>query len=176
MKKALFLQSWYSQITDNWYGWLKTELEKKGYQTYFPDLPEIRKDVPDMQQMLGQIEALNCIDSDTTVIAHSLGCLLAMRLAEKHQFQKMILVSGWDFDDLTEGHVLFWKNKIDHAAIKQNVQERYVIHSDTDPYFTADTAQCMSKRLGAECIIIPSGGHLTAKTGFTTLPQLLPLL
>jgi len=176
MKNIIFLQSWYSEITDNWYSWLKVELDKKGYQTHFIDLPEMRKDVPDMSKMIAQIEAFGFIDKDTTLIGHSLGCLLAMRLAEKYVIDKMILVSGWDFDDLTEGHKTFWLNKIDHTKIKSHVKKTYVIHSDNDPYITKITAEDMSKRFGADFILVPNGGHLNAKSGITKLPQLLNVL
>jgi len=176
MKNVVFLQSWYSNITDNWYGWLKVELDKKGYTTHFVDLPEMRKDVPDMNILINQIESFGVIDENTTLIGHSLGCLLAMRLAEKYTLDKMILASGWDFDELTEGHKTFWPNKIDHAKIKNHVKKIYVIHSDNDPYITQITAEDMSNRLGAEFILIPNGGHLTEKNGITELPQLLNIL
>lgn len=176
MKKVLFLQSWYSNISDNWYPWLKTELEKKGYTTYFPDMPEMRKDMPNMNTILKHIESLHIIDDDTIVIGHSLGCLLAMRLAEQHTLKQMILVSGWDFDDLTEGHTLFWKTKIDHVRIKRNVNNIVVIHSDNDPYYTAIAAEDMSKRLGAKFVLIRNGSHFTAKSGCFKIPKLLELL
>lgn len=176
MKKALFLQSWYSTLNDNWYPWLEEQLEKKGYETNFTDIPEIRKDTPDMQKILKQIESMKFVDKNTTVIAHSIGSLLAMRLAEKVQFKRMILVSGWDFDDLTEGHKLFWKNKIDHAAIKKNVKEIYVVHSDNDPYITTSQAQDMANRLGAKFMLIKGGGHFQAKDGYTKMPKLLTLI
>ena len=176
MKKILFLQSWYSKITDNWYEWLKRELDASGYETHFEDIPEMRKDTPDMNTILTYIESLHFIDENTTIIAHSLGCLLALRLGEHHSFKKMILVSGWDFDDLTTEHSSFWKNKINHDKIKSHVKEICVIHSDTDPYITAFSAREMSKRLGAEFLLIKNGGHITAKDGFTEFPQLLKLL
>lgn len=176
LKKALFLQSWYSTLEDNWYPWLKRQLEKKGYETNFTDIPEIRKDTPDMQKILTQIKSMKFVDKNTTVIAHSIGCLLAMRLAEYVPFKRMILVSGWDFDDLTEGHKLFWKNKINHAAIKKNVKEIFVVHSDNDPYITTFSAEEMSKRLGGKFILIKGGGHFQAKDGFTKMPKLLNLL
>ena len=111
MNKVLFLQSWYSQVSDHWYPWLESELKNKGYQTFFPDIPEMRKDIPDMSKILKFIESLKVIDQDTLIIGHSLGNLLAMRLAEKHCLKGLILVSAWDFDDLTEGHKLFLENQ-----------------------------------------------------------------
>lgn len=176
MKKALFLQSWYSKVTDNWYPWLEKELQKKGYKTFFPDIPEMRKDVPDMNKILNFIESLKVIDKDTVIISHSLGNLLAMRLAEKHKYKQMILVSAWDYDDLCEGHKLFWKNKINHAKIKKNVKDITIIHSDNDPYYTAIAAEDTSKRLNAKYILIKGGGHFGSKEKTKKLPQILDLL
>jgi predicted alpha/beta hydrolase family esterase len=175
-KKVLFLQSWFSQITDNWYPWLKKELEKKGYTTYFLDIPEMRKDVPDMSQILKYIETLNVIDDDTIIIGHSLGNLLAMRLAEKFQYKQMILVSAWDYDDLCEGHKLFWKTKINHSKIKDHVKNITVIHSDNDPYYTAIAAEDTSKRLNAKYIVVKGGGHFGTKDGTKEIPEIVGLL
>lgn len=172
MHNVLFLQSWYSQITDYWYPWLKTELKKKGYKTYFPDLPEMRSDQPKMIKLLSKLETMGVFGQDTTIVGHSLGTLLAMRLAEKYQLKQLVLVSGWDFDDLTEGHKLFWGNKIDHSAIKRNVEKIYVVHSDNDPYITAVQAEDMCKRLNGEFLLIRNLGHFTK---IDKLPQLLNL-
>lgn len=174
--KVLFLHAWYSKVSDNWYPWLETELQKKGYTTYFPDIPEMRKSVPDMNLILKYIESLNVIDKDTVIIGHSLGNLLAMRLAEKYPLKQMILVSAWDYDDLCEGHKLFWKTKINHAKIKYNVKNITVIHSDNDPYYTAISAEDTSKRLDAKFVLIKGGGHFGSKEHTTSLPELLELL
>lgn len=170
MKKALFLQSWYSKVTDHWYPWLEKELQKKSYKTYFPDLAEMRKDIPNMAKLIAEIESMKILDKDTTIIGHSLGTLLAMRLAEKYPLKELVLVSGWDFDDLTEGHKLFWKTKTDHSAIKRNVSKIFVVHSDNDPYITAAQAVDMSKRLNGEFLLIKKLGHFTK---IRKLPQLL---
>lgn len=174
--KVLFLQSWFSSVSDNWYPWLETELKKKGYDTYFPDIPEMRKDVPDMTKILKFVESLKAIDKDTIIVGHSLGNLLAMRLAEKFKYKQMILVSAWDYDDLCEGHVLFWKNKINHSKIKDNVSNITVIHSDNDPYYTAISAEDTAKRLNAKLIIIKGGGHFGSKEGTKKMPEILKLL
>jgi len=176
MKKIIFLQSWYSKITDNWYPWLKKELEKKGYTTFFPDIPEMRKNVPAMRKILKYIESLNIIDNNTLIIGHSLGNLLAMRLGEKFQYKQMILVSVWDYDDLCEGHRLFWKTKINHSKIKNHVKNIAVIHSDNDPYYTAIAAEDTSKRLNAKFILIKGGGHFGKKEGTKKMPKILELL
>ncbi|MBI5449188.1 serine hydrolase family protein [Candidatus Gottesmanbacteria bacterium] len=177
MKKALILHAWYNNPTSHWYPWLKDELEKKKYTVCVPELPTMNTDLPDMKKQLRSIENLHIIDPDTTLIGHSLGCLLALRVAEKIAYKKMILVAGWDFDDgTTPGHKLFWPNKIDHAAIKTHVKKIYCISSDNDPYTPATQVEDMSKRLKGVFILIKGAGHFVEKDGITCFPELLPLL
>ena len=176
MKKALILQGWYQKPEDNWYPWLRTELEKKGYDVYLPDLPTMHIDTPSLVKQLRYIEKNFDIDKNTLVFGHSLGVLLALRLAEIYKFKKMFLVAGWDFDDLTYEHRLFWKNKLDHSRIKANVKEIYCIGSDNDPYFTSFTVEQMSKRLGGEFVMIKGKGHFTRKDGVTKLPEIMKFI
>jgi uncharacterized protein len=174
MKHALILHAWYNHPADHWYPWLKKELENKGYTVAIPELPTMNTDLPDLEKQLSVAETY--VSKDTTVIGHSLGALLAMRLAEKYSYEKMLLVAGWDFNDLTAEHRLFWKTPIDHAAIKQHVKNTIVISSDNDPYITAITAEDMSKRLGGEFVLVKDAGHFTKKYGITKIPGMLPYL
>jgi len=174
IKKAIILHAWYSKPQDNWYPWLKEELEKKGYKVHLSELPTMNSDLPDMELLLSEIGKI--VDEETILVGHSLTCLLAMRLAERRKFKKMVLVAGWDFDDLTPEHRLFWKKKIDHQTIRKNVQEINVVHSDNDPYFTSYQAQEMSKRFGGNFTLIKGAGHFTKKGGVEKIPQILEYL
>lgn len=176
LMKVLILHAWYSKPQDHWYPGVKKELENKDYEVYLPELPTMNTDLPDMKLQLATIEKLVEIDRNTIVIGHSLGCLLAMRLAERKSYKKKILVAGWDFDDLTPEHRLFWTKKIDHQKIRLNVEEIYCLSSDNDPYFTAFQAEEMSKRLGGKFILIRRAGHFTQKDGITQITQIVDLL
>jgi predicted alpha/beta hydrolase family esterase len=177
MKKTLIIECWYGHPEDNWYHWLKKELEKKGYEVYVPDLPTMDTSLPDMKKQLEFIEKTVKINKDTIVFGHSLGALLAMRLAEKHTFSKLFLVAGWDFNDLTREHKLFWKTKINHSKIKKNVKDIICISSDNDPFITAITAEDMSKRLGGKFLLIKGARHFSEKLGgITKIPELLEYL
>lgn len=173
VRKALILHCWYGNPKGDWYPWIKKELEKKGYKVFAPDLPTMRTNLPDMEKQLAVIGKTVEVDEDTMVIGHSLGAVLALRLAEKESFQKMFLVSGWDFNDLTKEHRLFWPDKINHSEIIKNVNEVYVFHSDNDPYITACQAEDMSKRLNGRFILIKGMGHFTKKGGVTKIPEIL---
>ncbi len=171
MKKIIILHCWYNGPEGHWYPRLKEELEKKGYTTVVPDIPEFRTDHPQLKKVMNQIISENTPDGNTSLVGHSLGTLLALRLAERLVLDKLVLVAGWDFDDLTDGHKSFWKNKINHEKIKKNVKEIYVIHSDNDPYITAIQAEDMSKRLGAKFVLVKGAGHFTRKDKIVELPQ-----
>lgn len=174
MKTALILHAWYSKPNDNWYLWLKGQLEKKGYEVCVPDLPTMGTNLPDMKKQITFIEKNFKIDKDTIVFGHSLGTLLAMRLAEKFQFKKIFLVAGWDFNDLIAEHRLFWPNPINHKKIIKNVKEIFVISSDNDPYITAIQAKDMCGRLGGKFILLKGKCHFSKKQGnVTKLPFVL---
>lgn len=174
MKHALILHAWYNGPKDHWYPWLKKELEKKGYNVGVPELPTMNTALPDLAKQFKVAEKYNT--KDTLVIGHSLGALLAMRLAEKCTYKRMILVSGWDFNDLTPEHRLYWQTYIDHTAIKKHVNEIYIISSDNDPYVTAATAHDMSKRLGGKFILVKGAGHFTKQYGVSQIPVILKLV
>jgi len=174
MKKALILHGWYQKPEDNWYPWLGHELEKKGYGVLVPPLPTMDTDLPDMEAQLYKIWEILKVEKDTAVIGHSLGCVLALRLAEKKIFHRMILVAGWDFDDLAKEHRSFWQNKINHEAIKQNVKEIFVFSSDNDPFITAFQAEEMSKRLNGKFILVKGAGHFSKELNkVTKIPEVL---
>lgn len=176
MKQVLMLHGWYQKPSSNWYPWLKRELKHREYHVFLPDLPTAHTDLPDMNKQLRFVERLVTLDKDSMVIGHSLGALLGMRLAEKYSFDKLFLVAGWDYNDLTSGHRLFWKKPIHHAVIKRHVRKIFVISSDNDPYTTAVQSEDMSKRLGGKFILVPGAGHFTQKYGVTTIPSILPYL
>lgn len=173
MKKALFLHAWYATPKSDWYPWLKTELEKKGYEVWLPELPTMPTKLPDMETMLKFLIEKNFIDESTVVIAHSLGSVLALRLAERVKFDKGILLAGWDYNDLTPQHQSFWVRMTDHNTIKANVPNWVTIISDNDPYVTKAIAHEMAGRLGAVARDVGSKGHFLAKDGVTEIPELL---
>jgi predicted alpha/beta hydrolase family esterase len=159
MPLALILHGWYCTPQDNWYPWLKEVLESKGYRVEIPVLPTMDTDLPDMQAQLDFTLQHFPIQEDTILVGHSLGSLLALRIAEKVPVHKLYLFAGWDFDDLTVEHQLFWKTPIEHAKITENVQEIYCLTSDNDPYMTAFTVLQMSKRLQGKFVLLKGYGH-----------------
>lgn len=172
-KSALILHAWLNDPDKHWYPWLKSELETRGYTVYLPEIPTMNSNAPNLAAQMKCIEDTIPLDNNMLVLGHSLGCLLAMRLAEKHVFGKLFLVAGWDFNDLTTEHQSFWTNNINHTAIKKNVNDIYCISSDNDPYMTAFTVEEMSRRLDGKFILMKGAGHFTKEFGVTKIPEVL---
>jgi predicted alpha/beta hydrolase family esterase len=152
MKKALFLHAWYGTPASDWYPWLKNALVKKACEVWMPELPTMPTKSPDMETMLKFVIDKNFVDENTTVIGHSLGSVLALRLGERVKFKQGILLAGWDYNDLTPEHQSFWQSMMDHELIKKNVTEWVTLISDNDPYVTKIIAHEMADRLGAKTV------------------------
>jgi len=173
MKKALILQSWFSTPEDNWYPWLKAELEKRGYRVMVPKLPTMDTSSPDMEAMLTHINSLNFVTEETLVIGHSLGSVLALRLAERRKFGKGILLAAWDFNDLTPEHQSFWQSLMDHTKIKENVKEWVFLISDNDPYVTKFIAHEVAARVDGKAVDVGSRGHFGKDENTKEVPEIL---
>lgn len=176
MKNALILQGWYQQPESNWYPWLKAELKKMNYKVDIPDLPTMQTESPDLEKQLNFLLDTHTITQNTSIFGHSLGALLGMRVAEAQSIDALFLIAGWDFNDLTYEHRLFWKSPIDHEQIKENTNRIVVVSSDTDPYITAFQCEEMCKRLEGEFILIKNAGHFTSKDGVKQIEELLHYL
>lgn len=173
MKKAVILHAWFSNPTSNWYPWLKNELEKKGYEVWVPELPTMPTKSPDMEPMLKFILEKNFVDKDTIVIGHSLGSVLAMRLAERLGFKKGILFAAWDYNDLTPEHQSFWQTMMDHKKILSNVGEWVFPLSENDPYVTIAIAKEVAARLNGKVVEMGKKGHFGKDDGVKEVPEIL---
>lgn len=174
MKKILLLHAWCATSKDHWYPWLSRELINQRFDVYIPQLKD--KDSPTLKDWTKSVFKNVELDKNTIVIGHSLGSVLGLRLAERYEIKKLVLVSGWDFWDLTPEHETFFKTRIDHSKIKENVKERLIIHSDTDPYITSWQAKGFAKRLCAKFILIEGKGHFTKEDGVEKLPEVLSVV
>lgn len=156
-----------------WYPWLKTELEKRGYEVWVPFLPTMDGPHPDMEKMLKMVAEKNFVDTETIVIGHSLGSVLALRLAERVTYNLGVLLAGWDINDLDPRDSLFWPNNLDHEKIRANVPDWVVPISDNDPYISFYATERMAERLGAKVIKMGKKGHFCTGDGVTEVPEIM---
>ena len=82
MKNAFIFHGTGGHAGENWFPWLKSELEKIGYEVFIPQFPTPENQTLEMwMEAFGNYEKE--LNSDTLLIGHSLGGAFLLRLLEK---------------------------------------------------------------------------------------------
>ena len=166
---------------ENWFPWLRSELENKGLEAIVPKFPS-----PDGQSLETWLKVLephrSKITPETILIGHSLGGLFALKLLE-NLVQPVYLtvlvatpigvgtIKNYAADKaFANGFNFNWDK------IKQNSKNLIVYHSDNDPYVSLENGQELAKHLGVELTFIPNAGHFNKAAGYTKFEDLLKIL
>jgi len=168
MKNALILHGAGNDSQGNWFPWLKSKLEEKGWKVWAPDLPNTdRPNQKDWLDVIFSNEHWQFTD-ESIMIGHSAGATLILRILERlpkeTQIHRAILVAGTvergtkpEYFQYKEDMV---KRPFNWKKIKRSCEKFYFIHSMNDPYQCgADQGEIMHKKLGGELIIQPDQGH-----------------
>lgn len=163
---------------ENWFPWLKQELEQKGYKVFvpqFPSPPVIPAKISEWFDVLKNYEQY--IDENTILIGHSLGGLFLLRILEKlnHPIKAAFFVGtpigvrpilNFDRDSAFCGFDFNWEE------IKNKSKNFVVFQSDTDPYVGLENGKELAKNLGVELSFVPNAGHFNKKAGYLKFEQL----
>jgi len=164
---------------ENWFPWLKGQLEAKGCRVIvpqFPSPPVVPAKITEWFEVLKNYE--QDIDENTILVGHSLGSVFALRVLEqlKHPVRAVFLVgtpigvkpiANYDRDNSFSGFDFDWDK------IKSNSKSFTVFHSDNDPYVGLENGKELAKELGVELTFIPNAGHFNKKAGYLSFPDLL---
>lgn len=183
MKNALILHGTNGSSRENWFPWLKSELEQRGYKVWVPDLPGAQR--PNLDQyndFVFKTEKWE-FDGDTILIGHSSGAVailgLLAALPEGVRVDRCYLVGSFK-DDLgwEELKDLFVK-PFDFAKLKTKANQFIFVHSDNDPYCPLDHAEFLAKELTGKLVVIPNQKHFSISTAgeqYKQFPRLLELI
>ncbi len=172
MGTVFIIHGAYGHPGENWFPWLKQELEKLGHEVVVPQFP-----TPENQTLEKWQEVFSNykVDQDTIFIGHSLGVPFILSLLEKCKAKASFLVAGFctlPENEFKEGMRTFVKD-FDYERIKSNCKNVYVFHSDNDPYIPLSKAEEIAEKIGAKLMVIKKAGHFNAKAGYTTFRPLL---
>ncbi len=178
MKNVFILHGTGGHPEENWFPWLRTELEKKGYEVIVPQFPNPEK--PLLEPWLEELDKYkDKINEDTILIGHSLGGMFILRILEQlsQPVKAAIIVSGsagvkpikfYEGDyNFNNGFYFDWDK------IKSNSKHFVVFHSDNDPYISLGNGELIAEKLGIDLTFIPSAGHFNEKAGYTKFDKLL---
>jgi len=162
---------------ENWFPWLKAELEKQGVETIVPHFP-----TPKNQTLENWFKVMaphqHKINADTIFVGHSLGGVFALRLLEQLKTPVRGVyfvgtpigiqpVKNWECDQPFTGAPFDWKK------ISNNGHKFSVYHSDDDPYVDLENGHQLAANLGVNLIFVPKAGHFNKAAGYLEFPQLL---
>ena len=85
MKNAIILHGTGTKADEFWYPWLKSELEKKNYDVWLPQLPN--DDFPNLKEWLPFVLENGTFTEETIIIGHSAGSQLILSILENLNIQ-----------------------------------------------------------------------------------------
>jgi len=177
MTKFFIIHGTMGNPKENWFPWLKQELENLGHTVLVPTFP-----TPEGQSLDNWMEVFDetLVDKETIFIGHSLGPAFILSILEKRPCKACFFVSGFlgllgnsEFDELNK---TFTTKEFDWDKIKQNCKKFFVFNSDNDPFIPIERGKQLADKLNTELIIIKNAGHINAEAGYTKFPQLLEVL
>lgn len=166
MKNALILHGTDGHSKENWFDWLKQELEEDGYKVWVPDLPGANK--PNIERYNDFILANKdwLFDSDSIIVGHSSGAVailgLLEALPEGVKVDTCYLVGAFRNDLKWDALKDLFIKPFDFAKIKTKTNKFIFIHSDNDPYCPLDHAKYLAKELGGELIVKEGQKHIVS--------------
>lgn len=158
-KRALLIHGWGGSPEDGWHPWLRSELEKRGFEVHVPAMPDTEH--PKMDAWLKQlIDTAGTPDRDLYLLGHSLGCITILRyletLEEGQEIGGAVLVAGFadinitllENEDINELKT-FFETDVDFEKVKRHCKKFVAIHSDDDPYVSLRYADIFQGKI--EC-------------------------
>ncbi|MDY6789216.1 MAG: alpha/beta hydrolase [Candidatus Nanohaloarchaea archaeon] len=180
MSQIFIIHGAYGDPEENWFPWLKEELEDKGHEVSVPEFP-----TPENQELEVWKERfqpyMEKIGGNTVFVGHSLGPAFILSILEDLELEEPIracfFVSGFvgklgipKFDRINRSFV---DKDFNWERIRKNCKSFYIFHSKDDPYVPLEKAEELAKKLDAGLELIDGAGHFNEESGYTEFKSLL---
>lgn len=163
MTKIVIVPGLHNSGPEHWQSWLETRVSST--RIGVPDWT-----TPDLNGWMQAILAtVDQVGDNTILIAHSFGCLAAIRALHRagHKARGAILVAPADPI----------KFHLDPATISAPLAIRtIVVGSENDPWMRCQAAQEMADALGANFLNLGRAGHINVESGYGPWPGVLKLI
>lgn len=179
-KRVIIVHGYGGDSQSHWFVWLKNELEKQGVRVQVPNMPDSFNPTP--KAWLATLrKTIGAIDENTFIVAHSLGCISALRYIEgldaRQNLGGAVLVGGF-YEPLSILPKLdpFVKEPLQGAKLAKMIKKRVVLSAKDDKVVPTNLSENLAKAIDAEFIQLPSGGHFMEEEVGKELPIVLDLL
>lgn len=155
--------------SQSWAGWLKTELEKAGYETFFETMPD--SIFARAEYWLPFIEEYIQAGENDVIVGWSSGAVAAMRYAEDHTLAGSVLISPTytDLGDEIESMSGYFDQPWQWEKIRTNQDNIALITGDNDPFIPQEEFDFIAQKLNPTRIKLPQGGHFIEQESFPRL-------
>ncbi len=165
-----------SKPTDNWFPYLKRELEKLGVEVDAPQFPDA--ELARSSYWLPFLEKDLKADENTIIVGHSSGAIAAMRHAETHRILGSALIGTYYTDLGMESEKLsgYFDSPWNWANIKKNQKWIIQFAGANDPWIPIHEAHVVRDNLHTDYYESPDQGHFGGDYYKETFPELLEVL
>lgn len=192
MKRAVILHGTDATPDDNWFPWLKAQLEARSYEVWVPQLPNAH--MPSTRRWTKFLLDSRWDFQDNLLVGHSSGAVEILHLLPSLPANVMIrtavLAGVFTADQIDDpkwarARQLFehqlggmFEEPLDIVKVKTKAQQFLFVHGDNDPYCDPKRAEVLAQKLGGGYVEISNAQHFSAgiDPNFTKFPQLIELL
>jgi len=182
MKRVFIIHGWEGHPDEAWFPWLKTQLEKRGFEVYVPSMPNTEE--PKIEEWVPHLkEMVKDPDENTFFVGHSIGCQTILRYLQdiNSKVGGVVFVAGWvnlkpealEEEGAEEIASPWLNNQIKWDDIRQKCSNFVALFSDDDPFVFLSDAEIFKDKLGAKIITLNNKGHIGGEANITELPEVL---
>lgn len=176
MKAMIIPGNGNTDISENWFPYVKTELEKLGIEVIAENMPD--PDLARKEYWFPFIEGKIGEDEDVILIGHSSGAVAIMRYLEDHKAKMAVLV-GVCYTDLGSEHEElsgYYDSPWRWDKIKKNCPNIIQFASRTDPYIPLEEARFIADNLNTEYHEYPNLGHFGSDVQKTEFSEIVDVI
>lgn len=181
--------------SENWFPWLKDELEASGHEVFVPKFPvedydqltlsgpktkTVNQNLHNWMAVFDEL-LLKLNGKELCFIGHSIAAVFILHAVIKHNLNldSAIFVAPfltklnpklWQFQVVNQ---TFYNDKFDFSKLKKLIPISYTVFSDNDPYVDIKYPLRFTKKMQSEKIIVKGGKHLGSN--YKEFPLLLDL-
>jgi len=181
-KRVFIIHGWGGSPDEPLHEWLKSELEKKGFEVVVPQMPNSEE--PVIEAWVSRLEEIvSAPDENTILVGHSIGCQAILRYLEKlssaSKVGGVVFIAPWltlsNLENDEEWRVADpWLNTpIRETDVIKHTPKITAIFSDNDPYVPSENLELFRERFNAEVVVEYGKGHFTTDDDVEKLESVL---